>query len=89
MNIDDEKRNRIKKFLKLKWENQACAICNQIAWSLTPAVYELRIVNGFERDPADASLVIRIVCNNCGHCLLFSSDVIGISDGPEEGAESH
>lgn len=85
MEIDEDKRQKIKDFLRHRWINQSCVVCNQIAWSLSPIIYEIKESRRSDKEGDDRAFsIILIFCNNCGFTLSFKADVLGVTEIGEE-----
>jgi hypothetical protein len=83
MEIDEGKREKIKDFLRHRWINQSCVVCNQIAWSLSPNIYEIGESARGDKEGQVFSIIL-IFCNNCGFTLSFKADVLGAAETEEE-----
>jgi predicted nucleic-acid-binding Zn-ribbon protein len=66
-------------WLNKKWQgNKNCPICSQNNWAVG-SVLELREFNdGNLVVGGPITPVIPIICNNCGHTLMFNAIVSGI-----------
>jgi predicted nucleic-acid-binding Zn-ribbon protein len=77
MDISVEQKNKFVNYLNSKWpEPQLCPICKAQNWVIPSSIYEIREVK--PKDKFRFAPLIQVICNNCGHTLLFNAIVSGI-----------
>ena len=78
MEICIEQKKSFVDHLNSKWpEPQLCPICKAQNWYIPSRIYKIREAK--PSDKAKYAPIIQVICQNCGHTLLFNSLVSGIT----------
>lgn len=63
-----------------------CPLCGQDRWRFAEATYVRALLEEDDEDLTEGGGVVRILCDTCGHLVLFDAETVGIrGSGPEEG----
>lgn len=90
MSLTEPEQAQVKNWLEKKCGNLRCACCGNGQWAVTNLV---TMPTGFSTStaqflPNEGVPQISIVCQNCGHMLFFSTEIMGLKATQQEAVTS-
>jgi predicted RNA-binding Zn-ribbon protein involved in translation (DUF1610 family) len=55
-----------------------CPLCGQDRWRFAEATYVRALLEEGDEDLTEGGGVVKILCDNCGHLVLFDAETVGI-----------
>lgn len=55
-----------------------CPLCGQDRWGFAEATYVRALLEEGDEDLTEGGGVVKILCDNCGHLVLFDAETVGI-----------
>jgi hypothetical protein len=55
-----------------------CPLCGQDRWRFAEATYVRALLEEGDEDLTEGGGVVKIICDNCGHLVLFDAETVGI-----------
>ena len=55
-----------------------CPLCGQDRWRFAEATYVRALLEEGEEDLTEGGGVVKIICDDCGHLVLFDAETVGI-----------
>ena len=55
-----------------------CPLCGQDRWRFAEATYVRALLEEGDEDLTEGGGVVKIICDDCGHLVLFDAETVGI-----------
>ena len=55
-----------------------CPLCGQDRWRFAEATYVRALLEEGDEDLTEGGGVVKILCDDCGHVVLFDAETVGI-----------
>ena len=55
-----------------------CPLCGQDRWRFAEATYVRALLEEGDEDLTEGGGVVKILCDDCGHLVLFDAETVGI-----------
>jgi hypothetical protein len=55
-----------------------CPLCGQDRWRFAEATYVRALLEEDDEDLTEGGGVVKILCDDCGHLVLFDAETVGI-----------
>ncbi len=55
-----------------------CPLCGQDRWRFAEATYVRALLEEGNEDLTEGGGVVKILCDDCGHLVLFDAETVGI-----------
>ena len=55
-----------------------CPLCGQDRWRFAEATYVRALLEADDEDLTEGGGVVKIICDDCGHLVLFDAETVGI-----------
>ena len=55
-----------------------CPLCGQDRWRFAEATYVRALLEEGDEDLTEGGGVVKILCDDCGHLVLFDAEMVGI-----------
>lgn len=78
MKLTTDQEQLVADWVRQKIENQSCSLCSATHWKVGELLHSTETLAVDEFDAVSNHGMVQLICQNCGHVLLF--DVRSISN---------